>query len=257
MDQKKIETNDLGSMQVFLEGLGFNEKQGKSKCFVKEVSKDNETFFLYWDLRKDKPFFYVFKENEEKALSKRDLGQFEEYISFSDRFGVKEETKQKKSASTVLSPSSHVLESRNDAHTLMNVRDDNQVLLEIQGAFLEEFVYHFKTKEGEVTGLSWAGVKEVARRQGNVSVDEINITETPDTYRVLAKATDVSRRVSMYGVAEQSRKMRLKNGESYDDIHSLSKCVSRAQRNAIRALIPELTIKGLIEEYLKGGEVKK
>jgi hypothetical protein len=55
----------------------------------------------------------------------------------------------------------------------------------------------------------------------------------------------------MYGVAEQSKTMTLKNGTIVEDLHALSKACSRAQRNALRVLIPEWTIKTMIETYLQ------
>lgn len=144
-----------------------------------------------------------------------------------------------------------VVRDENEAHDFMNIKDDDQVLEEMRGKYLEEFVYSFETKEGrKVTGLSWAGVKEVARSAGNIDVEDLKISETETTYRVLAKAKDKVRNVGMFGVAEQAKKLRLKDGKEIDDIHSLSKCVSRAQRNALRVLIPELTIKTMIETYL-------
>ena len=144
-----------------------------------------------------------------------------------------------------------VLESKSQAYDLINVRDDQQVLIEIQGGFLDDFVYSFPTSQGKVTGLSWAGVKEVARQMGSISVEDMDISETAETYRVKCKAKDLNKDVTMFGVAEQSKKMLLKSGESVDDLHALSKCVSRAQRNAIRSLIPEIMIKTMIKEFQK------
>lgn len=145
-----------------------------------------------------------------------------------------------------------VVRDENEAHDFINIKDDEQVLEEMRGKYLEEFVYSFETKEGrKITGLSWAGTKEIVRSAGNIEVEDIKITETEKTYRVLAKARDTIRNVAMYGVAEQSKKMKLKDGTEIEDLHALSKCVSRAQRNALRVLIPELTIKTMIETYLK------
>lgn len=143
------------------------------------------------------------------------------------------------------------LERKDEAYTLMNLRDDDQVLIEIQGGFMEEFVYSFPTKEGKVTGLSWVGVKEVARQMGNISVESCDIVPGPESYLVKCKARDVQRNVTMFGVAEQSRTMKLRSGELVPDLHAMSKAVSRAQRNAIRALIPEVYIKDMISKYLQ------
>jgi len=243
--QKEIE--EKKEEEIFLEGIGFSEKEDTKKLWTKRQIVDGETFYLYWDLRKKKPFFYVYKEGQEKAIPKQDAEGFEEFELFNAKFNggsAKKEAKPKQNKITVL-------ESKSDAYTLINQKDDAQVLAEIQGNFLSEFVYSFPTKEGKVTGLSWAGTKEIARRQGNISVEDINITETDKTYRVLCKAKDIQRNVTMFGVAEQSKMMHLKSGLDIEDLHALSKCVSRAQRNGIRALIPEIFIKKMIEQFLE------
>ena len=247
--QTQIEQEEK-TMQIFLTGLGFEEKEGKEGCWSKEVKKENKSFYLYWDLRKEKPFFYIYDDAGEK-IAKKEFGTFSEYMSFSEKFNIKEE-KQKKEKQEQKEQSLEVLENKNQAFDIMNQRDDSQVLLEIQGSFMEEFVYSFKTKEGQVTGLSWVGTKEVARQMGNISVEDCEILEKSETYLVKCKAKDIARNVTMFGVAEQSKKMRFKSGEEQVDLHALSKCVSRAQRNAIRGLIPEIFIKKMIEQYLKG-----
>jgi len=148
-----------------------------------------------------------------------------------------------------------ILRDENEAHDLMNFKDDEQVLEEMRGKYLKEFVYSFEIELGEgkkrtVTGLSWAGVKEAARSAGNIEVDDLQIVEKEKSFFVKAHARDTYRNVAMFGVADQSKMMRLKTGEVVEDSHALSKCVSRAQRNAIRVLISEMTIKTIIEKYL-------
>jgi hypothetical protein len=142
-----------------------------------------------------------------------------------------------------------MVHDENEAHDLMNIKDDAQVLAEMEGKYLQEFVYSFDAGGRKVTGLSYAGVKEVARSAGNIGVEDIKIMETDHTYRVLAKARDSVRNMQMFGVAEQSKVMHTRSGD-VEDGHALSKAVSRAQRNALRVLIPELTIKTMIEKYL-------
>lgn len=139
--------------------------------------------------------------------------------------------------------------SEQEPYILMDKRDDEQIISEIQGRVLDEYVYSFPGHHGEVVGLSWAGVKEVARRMGNISIEEIKITETEDTYRVLAKAKDTVRGITMYGVSEVSKTMTLRDGRVVPDTFALQKAVSKAQRNAIRALIPETVIKTMIDEF--------
>jgi hypothetical protein len=199
--------------------------------------------------------------NEEELDSVTDLGAYRAYQKLAKKDEgtknpkKKEEKKQPEEKKRV--NEAVIVRDENEAHDFMNIKDDQQVLEEMQGKYLEEFIYSFPIKEGKtVTGLSWAGVKEVARTAGNIEVEDLKIAETDKSFRVQAKARDTKRNVAMFGIAEQSKTMKLKNGDIIEDGHALSKCVSRAQRNAIRVLIPELTIKTMIEQYLKE-KVKK
>lgn len=245
------QTSLTNEMQVFLEGIGFIENKNSPGLWNKEKDVEgDQPMRLFWDLRKDKPFFYGFQGNDK--IPKKTLDVQEEYILFAKKFSIKGRDKKldQQSSNTKLS----VLDTKNQAFDLINERDNTQVMTELQGGFLKEFVYSFPTKEGNVVGLSWAGVKEVARQMGNISVEDCTISETPETYRVLCKAKDITRNVTMYGIAEQAKMMTLKSGDKVVDLHALSKAMSRAQRNSIRSLIPEIWIKNMIEEYMKNGK---
>jgi len=255
MEQKKILNED--ETRTFLEGMGFEASDDKQGLYKKNLPDGSNAF---WDFRKTpKGNFYISHSNDDggEFWKDKDAKQTPEYVEVRKVLGG--ETKEKKEKIVQTGPvnatpgqSLTVLESKTQAFDIMNQRDDSQVLLEIQGGFMEEFVYSFPTKEGKVTGLSWAGAKEVARQMGNISVEDCDILEKPDTYLVKCKAKDMKRNVTMFGVAEQSKNMKLRNGEDIRDLHALSKAVSRAQRNAIRGLIPEIFIKKMIEQYLKG-----
>jgi hypothetical protein len=244
MSQKQLNTED--EIQVYLDGMGFEADENKKGLYKKTVGGR----ILCWDFRKTtKGRFYVSVIGN-GFLSDEEARQLPEYVEVRKALGGEEKPPKKKEEPKPAQALS-VLDSKTQAFDLMNQRDDSQVLLEIQGGFMEEFVYSFPTKEGKVTGLSWVGTKEVARQMGNISVEDCDIMETDTTFRVKCRAKDIKRNVTMFGVAEQSKNMRLKSGEQQVDMHSLSKAVSRAQRNAIRGLIPEIFIKKMIEQYLK------
>jgi hypothetical protein len=250
MEQKKILNEN--EIPTFLDGMGFEADENKPGLYRKAIADGTNAF---WDFRKNtKGRFYVSNSNDNggEFWDDKKAYQLPEYVEVRKAIGGEEKTPKKKDAPVLKEQSLTVLESKNQAFDLMNQRDDSQVLLEIQGGFMEEFVYSFPTKEGKVTGLSWVGTKEVARQMGNISVEDCEILEKPETYLVKCKAKDIARNVTMFGVAEQSKRMMLKGGDSVPDLHALSKCVSRAQRNAIRGLIPEIFIKKMIEQYLKG-----
>lgn len=250
MEQKKILTEE--EIPTFLEGMGFKADENKPGLYKKELDVGANA---YWDFRKQKKGnFYIADDQENGGAFWKDeqAKQMPEYLEVRKALGAEEKKPKKETVAPKHEQGLQVLESKIQAFDLMNQRDDSQVLLEIQGGFMEEFVYSFPTKEGKVTGLSWVGTKEVARQMGNISVEDCDIMETPETFRVKCRAKDISRNVTMFGVAEQSKRLKMKNGEDQPDMHALSKAVSRAQRNAIRGLIPEIFIKKMIEQYLKG-----
>ena len=258
MEQKKILAED--EIPTYLEGMGFEADVNKPGLYKKELDVGANG---YWDFRKQKKgSFYVADSQDNGGSFWKDeqAKQLPEYIEVRKALGGEEKPK-KKDAPIQSNQESHVpekssgtlvLRDENQAHDIMNQKDDEQVLAEMEGKYLEEFVYSFPVEGGKrtVTGLSWAGVKEVVRTAGGIEVEDIKITETEKTYRVLAKGRDTVRGVAMFGIAEQAKMMKLKSGDAIEDMHSLSKCVSRAQKNCLRVLIPEATIKMTIEKFL-------
>lgn len=135
----------------------------------------------------------------------------------------------------------------------IEAKDDEQIMEELKGRIVEEYFYEFKLKlkdgsERQVTGISWAGIKQLARVQGNVRVSRPEIQETDEHFRVVCSAEDPSRNVVMWGAAQQPKKI-LKDGSEIEDNFALTKCLSKGQRNAIRALFPETIIKHAYEMW--------
>jgi len=139
------------------------------------------------------------------------------------------------------------------AYEIMEARDEAQILAEIQGQILEEMVYSFRVGGREVTGISWVGIKEIARRYGKIDVDLIQLLDSPEVYTIIVKAKDIEKGNGMLGVSTQAKVMQLKNKETQIDQFALQKALSKAQRNAIRALIPETFFKTIFSE-LSGGK---
>jgi len=128
-------------------------------------------------------------------------------------------------------------------------RDEAQILAEIQGAVIEEMVYSFKSGGRTITGLSWVGVKEIARQYGHIDVELVDQQETPDAWIVTVKARDTENDTGILGVSIQPKMMQRRDGSPQPDPFALQKATSKAQRNAIRALIPEAFIKKVIEGW--------
>jgi len=129
-------------------------------------------------------------------------------------------------------------------------RDEEQILAEIQGQVIEEMVYSFPSGGRTVTGLSWVGIKEIARRYGKIDVDPVRLEDTGDAWIVVVKARDLERGTGILGVSTQPKSMKAR-GETVEDPFALQKATSKAQRNAIRSLIPETFLKAVITEWLK------
>ena len=130
-------------------------------------------------------------------------------------------------------------------------RDEAQIMRELQGGMLDEFIYSFKESGRTVTGLSWAGVKECARRMGGIEVLDAEISESAKEFRVICRARDTNTRAVMLGVSAQAKMIETKSGRRYEDKFALQKAVSKAQRNAIRCLIPEAFVKQMITKMQK------
>jgi len=139
---------------------------------------------------------------------------------------------------------------RDEIFELMERRDEKQIIQELQGEMLEEFVYSFPSGGKVVTGLSWAGVKEAVRRMGSIKVTHLEIEDDEDSWIAKAKARDTVNDVEMWGVAQQRKIMKYKDGTELKDMFALQKCVSKAQRNALRTLIPEKMIAKMIQWFL-------
>ena len=131
----------------------------------------------------------------------------------------------------------------------MEMRDENQILDEIRGNVIQEFVYSFPVGNREVIGLSYAGVKQVALKMGSIDTECPIIDERDDSWIVKIKATDTRRNLSLWGVCMQSKMMKLRGGGSVVDDFALQKCVSKAERNALKKLMPERIIIEMIKQW--------
>lgn len=143
-----------------------------------------------------------------------------------------------------------------EAYELLDKRDEEQILAEIKGNIITEMFYSFKMEGREVTGISWVGTKEIARQYGGINIDYVDLKETPSSYMAIVKATDTKRGTSLLGTAMQPKTMNTRNGE-VDDKFASTKAISKAQRNAIRAIIPERFLIEMYEQFKKGTEPTK
>ena len=161
--------------------------------------------------------------------------------------------------------------------------DEEQILASLHGdpEIVPDFVYSFRDRSGKTQkGLSYAGTREVMFMRGNIRVAEPVVTEHPDYsapdggyLRALAQATDLERNVSIWGGVHQpynqwvwlekeevaEREGRPRKGEYQPDPHVFEKAIGKAQRNAIKNVLPASVIKAIIQEWdrvAKGGKAR-
>jgi len=149
-----------------------------------------------------------------------------------------------------------------DVYKKMDELDETQIVQEILGkSGVQPYIYSFISKEGRrVIGISWAGIKIIARKfaetHGELSITDLQYTDSGDRYCAIAKCTNLKTGVSFYGGAEQFKMMTLRSGKKELDKHALAKCIVKASRNAMRQFIPEELIENMISRYLQE-QIKK
>lgn len=142
-------------------------------------------------------------------------------------------------------------------YSLMERKDEDQILQEIKGNVIEEFVYSFPQGNRQITGLSYSGIKQIALQMGNIHCCEPILQENGSCWISKVKAIDVQRNLEMWGVSTQPKFMELRNGSKIKDDFCIQKCVSKAERNALRKLMPEKIIIEMVKEWQKNNGGKK
>ena len=124
--------------------------------------------------------------------------------------------------------------------------DEKQIVQELQGEILDKYVYRFQQGGRTVVGLSYAGVKAAIQRMGNITVSEPKVESSDELYTVYCSATDHNRNLTFWAGAQQAKML----NENTPDKFAFAKAISKAQRNALRALLPETMIQELVKKYL-------
>lgn len=123
----------------------------------------------------------------------------------------------------------------------MERRDEDQILAEIRGELVEEFVYSIQLQGKQVTNLSYAGVKEAIRRRGMFEILDIQVSETDNEIRALVRVRDLVNRIDVLGASTAPR----------DRPFSYVLALNKAERNAFAKLIPAKWYATLIEDWLQ------
>ncbi len=125
---------------------------------------------------------------------------------------------------------------------VLEARDEAAMVAELQGRVYDKMFNEINIRGQLQVSLSWAGVKQLTLGQGHTTIEQVQLSETPEKYRAICWAVDKQRDVRVCGAAEQSKWLTLRDGTKVPDEFSLPKVVSKSQRNALRGLIPESLI---------------
>lgn len=124
--------------------------------------------------------------------------------------------------------------------------DDKAIVEMMTGQTIQDYVYSFKQGGKMVEGLTLAGINEAANRRGGIQVNEINYQETEHSWIATAEAVDTITGNSRYGAFEQPKMLGTR-----PDPFAITKAIHKAQRNAVKQLIPVPVIREVLNFYLK------
>ena len=150
----------------------------------------------------------------------------------------------------------------------IDARDESQIMSELAGETVQEMyytteIYDRKLKKNVLKSkLSWAGTKEAARSRGNIIVDDTPfITDMEDSLRVVVRVTDLTKNFTIFGGCHQPKRMRINDVDPKtkqvigyhleDDPYYFQKGLSKAQRNAIQAIMPADFIAKCLDRFVK------
>lgn len=128
--------------------------------------------------------------------------------------------------------------------------DEALIEAELRGEVLDLMAY--RSRDGKTT-LSWAGVKHLAwmaEQRGNpLSIERIEYLEDKgEYYQCLVWAKNLKTGTMRPGISTQMKKTTVR-GQTVDDEFAIQKVLSKAQRNALRALIPEVEAAEIIADW--------
>ena len=123
---------------------------------------------------------------------------------------------------------------------------DDQAIIELMtGQTIQDYVYSFKQGGRTVEGLTLAGINEAANRRGGIQVEEMEYEELDNSWIATVKAVDTITGSSRWGAYEQPK---MSGGRP--DPFAFTKAIHKAQRNAIKQLIPVPVIREVLNFYL-------
>ena len=138
----------------------------------------------------------------------------------------------------------------------MEARDEQQMIKEYEGKVLKEITYKVQGQ----TAISYNGIKFIVGKLGHIKILPESIRaefiEKPEQMWVASVvALNEKYGIQLPGAGEQPYLMKVK-GEMVPDPFARRKAISKATRNALRAVIPEPMIIKFLEDVEAGGDFK-
>ncbi len=143
------------------------------------------------------------------------------------------------------------------AITAVDALDELQIAEEMSGRVIDQYFYDFPQGSRQVTGLSLAGVRAIARHMAShgepLTVLEVRFEEGEDAeggwIGCLAQGKNLRTGETRWGYASQARSMKLRSGQRIPDPYAKAKALNKAQRNALRSFIPEVVVVEMYREW--------
>lgn len=131
-------------------------------------------------------------------------------------------------------------------------RDDTRMLAVMDNMFEADMVYAFmsKDKKGKKKvniELSWEGIKSIALEYGAIVTDLKHVEETDTYVQVYFTATDLVSKVTVWGAVKQAKF----SEKGKPNRKAFEMAISKAQRNAIKNLLPTSRVKPMLKKAAK------
>ena len=129
-------------------------------------------------------------------------------------------------------------------------REDEKAILqeEMTGELLQSLVYI--GKDGKPV-LSYAGIKEGARRFKNIRYGVSKVEETSDYIIAYGYAKNLADNIEIEIPKRQSKKLQHKDGSTVTDEFAYEKACAKAIRNAIKGVIPIQYFQFMIKAFME------
>lgn len=148
------------------------------------------------------------------------------------------------------------VETAEKGYEIVEIRDTEQIIAEIEGEVAEELVYSFKTEDGrQVAGLTFKGVNEVCRIMK--AIDRPVLYCRPavwfdeEGFEALARAVDKATGNASSCIFFQPRWLKKRDGSTIIQRLSYVIAQSKAKRNAAKDIIPLVLRKSLVKAALE------